>query len=235
VLVPFQPIPVVPGGDGGSLSVVIEADSLAHAFLVHRSTDAGAVPANGIILMTEGGLILIDTAWTDAQTDAILTWGEQRLKKRWIGAVITHEHADRDGGIEALFRRKIPVAALDLTVAKLARRGIRNVSTLFTARAQAFRDPRGFEAFYPGPGHASDNIVIRTGSMVFGGCLVKSTMAPALGFTADADLPAWPAAVRRVRDRYGNTPIVPGHGPRNADAAATYQHTLDLLKAAGHD
>src|SRR4029077_9071366 len=132
-------------------------------------------------------LLLVDTGWTEAQTEEILKWGDAQLKRPWIGAVITHDHDDRDGGLGALERRRIPVAALDLTIAKLARRGVRNVAVLFAARDGAFKDERGFEAFYPGPGHASDNIVLRFPRVVFGGCLIKSMEAKDLGFTGDAD------------------------------------------------
>ncbi len=65
---------------------------------------------------------------------------------------------------------------------------------------------------------------------MFGGCLVKSMAAADLGFTGDADLAAWPAAIRGVRARYSDPVIVPGHGPVDLSGQA-YQHTLDLLAA----
>ena len=179
---------------------------------VHRSTDANGVPSNGLVAVTERGLLLVDTAWTDAQTEAVLAWGDGRFHRPWLGAVITHDHNDRAGGLGALERRHIPVAALDLTVAKLAARGVHGVTTLFLARDGAFVDPRGFEVFYPGPGHAPDNIVLRFPGLVFGGCLVKSMVATDLGFTGAADLAAWPAAIKNVRARYTDPVIVPGHG-----------------------
>ena len=39
---------------------------------------------------TEHGLLLVDTAWTEAETEAVLAWGLQRFHQPWIGAVITH-------------------------------------------------------------------------------------------------------------------------------------------------
>lgn len=199
--------------------------------LVHRSTNAQGIPSNGLIAVTGGGLLLVDTAWTDAETEALLLWGYERFRLPWIGAVITHDHADRDGGLGALQRWRIPVAALNLTVARLARRGVHGVGTLFAAARGQFQDPRGFEAFYPGPGHASDNIVLRFPTVLFGGCLIKSMEAKDLGFTGDANLAAWPEAVLRVAARYPQVTIVPGHGTVDASGGA-FQHTLDLLAAA---
>jgi metallo-beta-lactamase class B len=226
VLTP-DPLPLPPGAkDGGAVSVTF----LDEKTVVHRSTNPQGVPSNGLIAVTDRGLLLVDTAWTEAETEAVLTWGERQLRHPWIGAVITHDHADRDGGLAALQRRHIPVAALDLTVAKLEKRGVHGVTTLFTASAAAFTDPRGFEAFYPGPGRASDNIVLKFPNALYGGCLVKSMEAKDLGFTGDANLASWPEAVRRVSERYPKGTIVPGHGSVDRTGAA-FQHTLDLLAA----
>ena len=231
VLVPDQTsIPLTNPQDGtGAFDITV----LETSAIVHRSVNAQGIPSNGLIAVTDRGLLLVDTAWTEAQTEAILAWGAARLGRPWIGAVITHEHADRDGGLGALQRRHIPVAALDLTVAKLEKRGVRGVTTLFTAKAGEFKDPRGFEAFYPGPGHAPDNIVVSFPKVLFGGCLLKSLEAKDLGFTGDADLARWPAAVQRVAARYQgqHLPVVPGHGAVDA-TSGVFQHTLDLLAAA---
>src|SRR4051812_18659470 len=42
--------------------------------IVHRSTNAQGIPSNGLIAVTEGGLLLVDTAWTEAETEALLKW-----------------------------------------------------------------------------------------------------------------------------------------------------------------
>jgi metallo-beta-lactamase class B len=207
---------------------------VAASMYVHESRDARGVPSNGLVVALEGGLLLVDTAWTDEQTGRILDLGQRRFGRRWLGAVITHDHADRDGGIGILQARKIPIAALDLTVEKLERRGVHGVARLFAAGARAgarpFEDPRGFEAFFAGPGHAPDNIVLwfPGEKILFGGCLIKSAEATDLGFTGDADLAAWPEAVRRVAARYRPVLIVPGHGPVGV-GDAPLRRTLELL------
>jgi metallo-beta-lactamase class B len=222
-----ESISVISGTRGAGAVDVLVLDSRT---LVHRSTNAQGVPSNGLIAVTAGGLLLVDTAWTDAETDALLQWGQARFKRPWVGAVITHDHADRDGGLGALRQRHIPAAALDLTVAKLAAHGVHDVAVLFPAKRGAFADPRGFEAFYPGPGHTSDNIVLAFPDVLFGGCLIKSMEAKDLGNTADANLSTWPGAVRSVAARYRQTTIVPGHGSVDRTGRAP-QHTLDLLAA----
>jgi metallo-beta-lactamase class B len=219
---PWRATPTAPG---------VEIEALRDHVFLHRSTEPNGIASNGLIIDTRGGLVLIDTAWTEAQTEVLLRYGDSVLRQEWIGAVITHDHDDRAGGLGALFRRGIPVAAVDLTVAKLEKRGVRGVTTLFPAAAGAFKHDRGgFEAFYPGPGHAPDNIVVKIDDLVFGGCLIKSIAARDLGFTGDAHLAAWPAAVRRVSERYGKTTVVPGHGPVDP-TGGVYEHTLKLLAA----
>jgi metallo-beta-lactamase class B len=225
-----EPFQVAPGTKAAG-PVEIDVFDIEGGAFVHQSMNAQGVPSNGLIAVTDKGLLLVDTAWTDEQTEAVLKWGETRLKKRWIGAVITHDHADRDGGLGALRKRKIPVAAVDLTVKKLAQRHVKGIETLFAAKAGAFEDPRGFQAFYPGPGHTTDNIVLKFPSLLYGGCLVKAADAPDLGFTGDADLAAWPEALRRVAARYGKTPVVPGHGVPD-QVGDSIPHTLDLLARA---
>src|SRR3982751_3245763 len=211
-LLPKAPIVLMPGTNGANR---VELQSVSSRMVVHRSTDAQGVPSNGLVAITDRGLLLIDTAWTVPETEAVLRWGDEGLKRPWIGAVITHEHADPDGGLDAVLRRGIPVSALDLTIEKLQKRNIRGVKPLFSAKAGEvqMKDDRGFEAFYPGPGHATDNIVVKFDSLLFGGCLIKSAEADDLGFTGDANLESWPGAVRRVQARYPSTIIVPGHGP----------------------
>src|SRR5262245_3361847 len=81
------PIVVAPGKDGAPS---VEVHFIAERVLVHTTTDRSGVPANGIIAVLDPGLLLVDTGWTEPQTEAILRWGEERLKRPWIGAVITH-------------------------------------------------------------------------------------------------------------------------------------------------
>jgi len=213
------------------LGADLEVRRLRPTVWVHVSTDAQGVPANGLIVRTRRGLLLVDTGWTEGQTDRLVAWAERALGAFFAQAVVTHSHGDRSGGLPALVRRNVPFSALDLTVDKLRAAGAPLPRVLLTTAAPLRVDALGFEAFYPGPGHAADNIVVwlPAEKVLFGGCLVKSEAATDLGNVADADLTSWPGAVEAVRDRYpGASIVVPGHGPVGGPAALV--HTLELLR-----
>ena len=209
----------------------LEVRLLRPGHWIHVSKDGRGIPANGMIVRTPRGLLLVDTGWTEGQTDRLVAWGERALGAFFVEAIVTHSHGDRTGGVPALTRRGIPVRALDLTIEKLRGDVERVPKVLLTAAAPTHADPLGFEAFFPGAGHAADNIVVwfPGARILFGGCLVRSEGAKDLGHVADADLDSWPRAVQAVLDRYpGAALVIPGHGAVGGRAALT--HTLDLLR-----
>jgi len=208
----------------------LEVRALRPGYWLHVSKDGQGIPANGMIVKTPRGLLLVDTGWTEGQTERLVAWGERAVGAFFVQAIVTHSHGDRTGGIPALTRRGIPVAALDLTIDKLRGSVERLPRPLLTVAAPVRPDALGFEAFYPGAGHAADNIVVwfPAPKILFGGGLVKSEAATDLGNTADADLTSWPRAVKAVLDRYPTAAlVVPGHSAVGTTAALT--HTIDLL------
>src|SRR5438045_153585 len=105
------------------LGADLEVRRLRSTVWMHVSKDAQGVPANGLIVRTRKGLVLVDTGWTEGQTDRLVAWAERALGAFVAQAVVTHSHVDRTGGLPALLRRNVPVAALDLTVDKLRAAG----------------------------------------------------------------------------------------------------------------
>lgn len=206
---------------------------VAPGLWVHTTTrkypDGTVYPANGMLLETRRGSVLFDTGWTGTQTAAILSWA-RRMKRPVLRAFVTHAHEDRMGGIAVLMKNRVPVYGLSLTREVARSQGAADLpEPVLDLDSKARRDPDGFELFYPGAGHARDNIVVffRRQRVLFGGCLVKSVTAPDLGNTADAVLDEWPKAVERVRRAYPAAgAVVPGHGAVRGDALG---HTLQLL------
>lgn len=80
------------------------------------------------------------------------------------------------------------------------------------------------QAFYPGHGHTSDNIVLTFRQALFGGCLIKSMDATDLGFIGKADLASWTGSVQRVAARYPNILVIPDLGPIDLAGASLPAH-----------
>lgn len=178
--------------------------------LVSRPT-----PANGLLLMTETEALLIDTPWTEEQTERLLDWIEKDRGLAVVGVVATHFHADCMGGISAVHRRGIPTYGLSLT-AKLAREGgSEPPKELFTDSMELMVGGETVELFFPGPGHSPDNIVVwlESDKVLFGGCLVKNATTKHIGFLGNAEVDRWGASVEKMRARHPEADlIVPGHG-----------------------
>ncbi len=177
----------------------------------------GPFPSNGLLVIDGPDAILVDSAWNDEQTAAILDWAAQELKHPVTRAVFTHAHEDKMGGVGAIIARDIATYALPLTNELSADRGLvaaRNDLALAEAGPPVFLGP--VELFYPGPGHTADNIVANVGTagILFGGCLIRPARARTLGNILDASVGHWQQAVEAVATRFpGSTIVVPSHGP----------------------
>ncbi len=222
--------------DTYDLSEDIQIHKLFDGVYIHTSWQEhpgwGRVRSNGLIFSSGGEVFLVDTAWNDAQTEQILGWIRETLGSVPRRAVVTHGHNDRMGGIGALGRAGVTTYALPLTAEKAAPQGWRLPDSLLAAEQRFTIGDQCVEVFFPGPGHTDDNLVVwlPKDRVLFGGCLVKDASATTLGNTAEANLPEWPAAIRRLIDRYRDAVlVVPSHGPvgdRNL-----LNHTLHLLEA----
>ena len=88
-----------------------------------------------------------------------------------------------------------------------------------------------FEIYYPGKGHAPDNIVVwfEKQKILYGGCLVKSTEDNTLGNLSDASIPDYANSIKNVlakcrKPRY----IITGHGSYNSKKSL--KHTLKMAE-----
>lgn len=220
------------------LSEEVQVSRVAPGLWVHVTwhTFPGATepyPANGMLLQTADGSVLIDTGWNDAQTETLLAWAGRDLRRPVRRAYVTHAHEDRIGGIAALRRAGVPVQGLALTAEIARREGVAAPDVLPGLDVGAVR-VGGVELFYPGAGHARDNVVawFPEQRVLFGGCLLKVDTATTVGNVADADVPNWPQAVARVSRSYPETRIVvPGHGA--VSGASAYRVTRELIASKG--
>jgi metallo-beta-lactamase class B VIM len=188
-------------------------------------------PANGLLVREGDTLLLVDTAWGEGSTRDLLAWVERTLKLPIARAIVTHGHDDRMGGASVLAERGVPVFGHPLTGAPAAKQGWPQPTSLEALSKPGSAVALGpVEVFYPGTAHTADNVMvwIPRARILFGGCAVKDASSRTLGNIADADVAAWPEAIRRVQRQYGNPGIVvvPGHGA--IGGPELLQHTLTL-------
>ncbi|MBO0356862.1 subclass B1 metallo-beta-lactamase [Hymenobacter sp. BT186] len=192
------------------------------------------IPSNGLIISTKTGALVVDTAWDPDQTMELLHWVADSLHQHVRLVIVTHAHEDRLGGLAVVQANHIKVYSTPLTAKRAARLPF-GVPTPAIKPFTVIRAGRTrLELFYPGPGHAPDNLVawLPQQRVLFGGCLVKGADATTLGNIDDADLKQWPVAVRTVAARYPKAAVVvPGHGTWGG--TELLEHTLNLLQVPG--
>ena len=190
-----------------------------------------AVPANGLLVTTTAGTVLVDTGWNEAQTAQLVRYAADSLRQPVRLAIVTHAHTDRVAGTALLRARGIRVISTPLTARRAVALGYAAPEAAFRTDTTLRLGRTRLVLHYPGPGHAPDNIVVwlPQARVLFGGCLVKDAQATSLGNLDDADLAHWPVAVAEVARRYPNARVVvPGHYAWGGPEALT--RTLGLLR-----
>ena len=198
----------------------------------HRVLEtAGRVPSNGLVVATPDGALLVDTAWTPEQTDALLDWTEAHVGP--VQAVlVTHAHDDRIGGIETVHGRGIPSYGLEATSKLSEAQGGPPLTHPFATELSLAEFGIPGEVFYPGPGHTVDNAVVwlEDSGTLFGSCMVRAATW-GIGNLEDAVPEAWPESAALLVERYGNARrVVPGHGdPGGPELLVRTQALVDEL------
>ena len=190
-------------------------------------------PSNGLVVVGADRTLMIDTAWTNDQTELLLDRLEPHVQGRPIDLFVTHFHRDRMGGIGVTASRNIVSYAFARTVEEARRHDMGRIDRALAPDSRLFDlGGRQLEAFYPGPGHTVDNAVVmdRASGVLFGGCMMRALAADDLGNVADADVAHWGASTAGAAERFPKaTLVVPGHGaPGNRDVFA---HTIALARS----
>lgn len=194
--------------------------------------DGSAYPSNSMYVVTDKGVIMIDVPWDTLQTLPLLDSIEARHHKKVIACISTHFHADRTAGLDVLKAKGISTFATAETIALCIKRKEPVPECAIPSDTTFSFGNHTLRAFYPGPGHTSDNIVVwfPDARILYGGCFVKSTDSKDLGNLADARPDLWPASMHKVKQQFGPAKyVIPGHGSWKSNRAL--DHTLDLLKA----
>lgn len=213
----------------GRLEITPFADNiwLHHSYM--QTDEWGVVSSNGLVVVHEKDAYIIDTPWSEADTEVLLDWiAEQSWQAK--ASISTHFHLDRSAGIAVLNERSIDTYASHQTNRLLKEQGWAMATQEFDD--DSFKLLAGvIEAYYPGPGHAMDNIVVwlPQAQILAGGCLIRESATQSLGYTADGSVAAWADSVQNVIGRFPDiVQVIPGHG--EPGGAELLTRTQDLAK-----
>jgi peptidoglycan/xylan/chitin deacetylase (PgdA/CDA1 family) len=216
----------------------VSLSRLADNLWVHtsiRATDSfGVVPSHGLVVASDQGVLLLDSAWGNAATAELLVLIERELGRRPSVAVLTDFHDDRAGGSAALEAAGVEVWTSRAIIEALRAAGQH-------APAHAFEqlpwsgELAGVpvEVEFPGAGHTQVNLVawLPEPRILLGGCLFRALDTRDLGNLGDADIDAWGPTLRGVKARYPDAlTLVPSHGP--AAGPELLDHDLALIDIA---
>jgi len=203
-----------------------------YVFTTYNYYKGTRIPANGMYLLTDKGAVLFDSPWDTTQFQPLLDSIKNRHNKMVVFCIATHFHEDRTGGLEYYRQQGVQTYTTKQTDELSRTRGMKRAEFLIDRDTVFTIGQYSFQTFYPGHGHAPDNIVIwfAKEKILYGGCLVKSVEDNNLGNLADASVTDYASTIKNVqekckRPRY----IIPGHN--DWTSKRSLEHTLKMAKA----
>ncbi len=162
------------------------------------------VPANGMYLVTDSGVVMFDTPWDTTQFQPLLDSIAMRHNKKVVLAFATHWHSDKTAGLEYYKQQGIRTYTTTQTDLLSKKNDKKRAEFLMTGDTVFNFGGYRFETFYPGEGHTSDNIVIWFDKerILFGGCLIKGVDDVNLGNLEDANINEYESTLRKLKAKF---------------------------------
>lgn len=201
-----------------------------YVYTTYRNIDGSAFPSNGMYIVTDAGVVMIDTPWDVTQFQPLLDSIHSRHKKKVVLCLATHFHDDRTGGLGYYNQQGIITFSSLKTKQLCVATGNQVASHHFTNDTTFQIGKYKISTYYPGEGHTKDNIVVWFGpeKILYGGCLVKSLQNSSPGNVADANVPEWPITIRKVIQQFPPPAfVIPGHFEWGDQTLLT--HTLRMF------
>lgn len=226
-----------------SLTHVFGQEAEAKLKIVHLSGDFfiyttyntyknSQVPANGMYLVSNKGVVLFDTPWDTTQFQPLLDSIQLRHQKPVVMAIATHWHSDKTAGLEYYRQQGIKTYTTVLTD-QFSKANQEKRAEFLIAKDTVFQIGQyAFETYYPGEGHTVDNIVIwfEKEKILYGGCLIKGADDESLGYLGDANVIEYEATLKNVQQKCQKPKhIIIAHSDwRNTNSL---KHSIKLAKA----
>jgi len=188
-------------------------------------------PANGMYLVTDDGVVMFDTPWDTTQFQPLLDSIKTRHNKNVILCLATHFHEDRTGGLQYYAQKGIKTYTTRQTDELSKRRNMKRAEFLIDKDTVFKAGQYTFQTYFPGPGHAPDNIIIwfEKEKVLYGGCLIKSADDRDLGNLSDANVKEYAITLEKVKAKCRKPKyIIPGHG--NWINTSSLEHSLQMAQ-----
>ena len=172
-----------------------------YIYTTYNAYEGSLLPANGMYLVTNNGVVLFDTPWDTTQFQPLLDSIKQRHHATVIMCLATHWHSDRTEGLEYYKTQNIKTYTTALTDEYSKKNNKKRAEFLISKDTVFNIGQYSFETYYPGEGHTADNIVVwfEKERILYGGCLIKGADAGNLGNLADANVVTYEATLRNVQ------------------------------------
>lgn len=189
------------------------------------------ISANALYLVTDKGVVLFDAPWDQTQFQPLLDTIKARHNKDVIMCFATHSHDDRAGGLGFYRQKGIKTYTIKATDKILKEKDQNRAEFVIPSDTIFTVGQHTFQVYYPGKGHAPDNIVVwfDKEKVLYGGCFIKSAEAKDLGYLGDADVKEWEKSIKKVQSKFMNPKyIITGHD--DWKDLTSLKHTLNLVQ-----
>lgn len=175
-----------------------------YIYTTYNSYQNSKVPANGMYLVTDDGVVMFDTPWDTTQFQPLLDSIKLKHNKDVVMCFATHWHSDKTAGLEYYKQLGIKTYTTVLTDQLSKEHNEKRAEYLMAGDTTFNIGGYSFETFFPGEGHTADNIVVwfEKEKILFGGCLIKGAEDKNLGFLGDGNTMEYATTLKRVQKRF---------------------------------
>ena len=202
-----------------------------YVFTTFNLYKGSRIPANGMYLVTNNGVVLFDTPWDTTQFQPLLDSIRLKHNKKVTLCIATHFHEDRTGGLDYYRAQGIKTYTTKQTDALSKERDKKRAEFLIDKDTVFTAGQYSFQTYFPGQGHTADNIVIwfEKEKILYGGCLIKSVEDDGLGNLADANVKEYATTIKNVLKKYKKPAfVIPGHS--DWSNTGSVKHTLKMAE-----
>ena len=204
-----------------------------YVYTTYHAFDGVPFPSNSMYVVTDKGIVMIDTPWDPELTLPLVDSIQKVHNKKVVMCLVTHFHDDRTAGLDYLKELGIKTYGTRMTK-RLCTENNEKCPEYGLSRDTTFNIGNySFSIYYPGAGHSPDNIVVwfEKEKILYGGCFIKSTEAESLGNLEDANIDQWLINTKALMKKYNDVDyVIPGHF--GWEDKKSMKYTIKLLEEA---